>query len=131
MNDLQNAVRETITYKLFRLEKKKHIYEDEYLKLRGDIVCEAFGKLPEDKRSLVGAMVFFTEKNAAVRDVLKADGVRIHMNDEYEHMFDDWLKTQGDKPATFPANLNWYSSKRQEFDEIYKKEKKCWDSENT
>lgn len=131
MNDLQNAVRETISYKLFRLKGKKHIYEDEYLMLRSDIVREAWGDLPEDKRSLVGAMVFFTEKHGAVRDVLKADGVRVHMNDEYELMFTDWLKTQGEKPKSFPANLNWYSGKRQEFDEQYKKEKECWDSESS
>jgi len=131
MNDLQNAVRETISYKLFRQEGKKHIYEDEYRKLRSDIVREAWGELPQNMRSLTGSMIFYTEKHGAVRDVLREDGISIHMNDEYELTFADWYKQQGPAPKSFPAKLDYYSKKRQEFDEFYKKEKECWDSENT
>lgn len=129
MSNLENAVRETLCYKLFVNRGIKHIYEDEFVNLRNNIIKEAWGHCQE--HSFSGAMAWTMPKQNAVKIVLKEDGVFIHMNAEYEEMFAEWYKQQGQGPTNFPASLEWYSTKRQEFDEIYQKEKECWDSKTS
>lgn len=124
MSNLQNEIRETLSYKLFLSQEKKHIEEDDLFELRKNILKEAWGECPGT--SMNAAMAWTIPKHKALQEVLTKDGIHIHKRDEYEKMFLEWYESQKhDIPKTFPANLKYYSTKRQEFDEIYKKKKEC------
>lgn len=117
-----DVIRNTKAYKDLLKTKKKNITEREFSEFSGTVCREAFTDVPDRTAGFNSAMGWWHKKREYVKQALSSDGITIHFADEFERQFKEWIGQQNMPETNGPLHaLKVYSEKRQEFEELYRK----------
>ncbi len=107
----------------------KRISEEDYYLLCDKCCDEAGIGYPKNWNTMgvYSKMGWSQNRRMTFYELFKTTGVKIKWSSDFEERLKIYLKEQKDKPETPFAQLEWYSQKRKELEEIIAEEEKDYD----